>query len=228
MKNKKISTILLIFSSMIICVFIFTMYVFHYYKQISLQSVIAHLVVCINIICTFCGQVLYKFLNVITTPDVTKVIIITAFLMFLFKGTSIDEIIKIIKNIEVKGVKIEMKEIEKTKKKEEKKIEDLKHEEGQNNELIIAHNRIKLMQIIIDNPIMAKWIYKYINRSTRSISIPLNLIPDVISIDVISQVFDYEIKSNSIKLTGIKLDLKPTVIEVFNELINKGIIYPEV
>ncbi|MDO7206283.1 hypothetical protein Q5M85_21455 [Paraclostridium bifermentans] len=82
------------------------------------------------------------------------------------------------------------------------------------------------MQIILDNPNIVDVIEKILKNSRRY-TIPLNLIGSKYKLETISQLFNYEIKSNSVIIKSIKSDISVLLIDVYTDLKTRGLIYSE-
>jgi hypothetical protein len=140
-----------------------------------------------------------------------------------------------IREINIKDFSIKTQEAIIQQQIKEKEIESIKREE-QSGDIMSEEAKMKIktteiekevIALMVDNSKIVKYIDRFINKESSSITIPLNLIPQKISLTTIEKLFNYEMGFGAIKLIGIKPEKLEIVKEVFSELLEKGIIYSE-
>lgn len=228
----------------LLAVVVYFMYIYYYYKEITIDTFIKHTVGSLNLLGRYIRFLLGKIMG---NSVAINIIVITPLLIFIGKKINIEAVINSLTNIEIGVLKISKEGIQQLKqekvdlKKEETKeeIQQLKQEkvylkkeetkgvENVNNEESLQNNEeSKILQLILDNPDIVNLIDKFIKKS-RGVTIPIQLIGVKYKLDVIAQLFNYEIKNNSVKITSIKEDIEVTLVEVYTDLKRKGLIYVE-
>ncbi|MBU5483709.1 hypothetical protein KQI86_05155 [Clostridium sp. MSJ-11] len=183
------------------------------------------------------GFILNEIFKVILNIEVVKVLIIGWFtIKVLFNENMLENfkyIVSQIKEINYKDISIKAQEAESIKNIKEKEIEDIKVQEKEGKidsqyaeeKIKNAKTKAEVIAIMIDNNEIVKYIDTFINKDSKNIIIPKNLIPKIISLSNLEKLFLFDLTFNSIKLTGIKPEIYNIVKETFDELKNKGIIY---
>ncbi|WP_315120199.1 hypothetical protein [uncultured Clostridium sp.] len=181
--------------------------------------------------------ILNEIFKVILNIEVVKVLIIGYFaIKVLFNENMFENfkyIVSQIKEINYKDISIKAQEAESIKDIKEKEIENIKVQEREGKidpkyaeeKIKSAEIKAEIIAIMIDNNEMVKYIDAFINKDSKNIIIPKNLIPKIISLSNLEKLFVFDLTFNSIKLTGIKPEIYNMVKETFDELKDKGIIY---
>ena len=212
-----------------IYIFINLIYVYHYYSVVNINSVCTHIVIQINSIGIYTLELMNSFKSVIFKAEVFKTILIL--LVFLYIVSNYDIIDKIfnfitsIKQVDINGVKISIEDIKKDIYNQEKIVKELKEVDPSCEEKIKnAENKKRFLSLIADCPDIVEIINKYINVGYKSFNIPIALIPNKFKISEIEEIFHTDIKKGSIKIIEMKKDIKPIALEVFKDLVDRGII----
>ncbi|MEW9097083.1 MAG: hypothetical protein AB2417_18555 [Clostridiaceae bacterium] len=183
------------------------------------------------------GFILSEIFKVILNIEVVKVLVIGWFtIKVLFNENMLENfkyIVSQIKEINYKDISIKAQEAESIKNIKEKEIEDIKVQEKEGKidsqyaeeKIKNAKTKAEVIAIMIDNNEIVKYIDTFINKDSKNITIPKNLIPKIISLSNLEKLFLFDLTFNSIKLTGIKPEIYNIVKETFDELKSKGIIY---
>ena len=212
---------MLIVALSFISAIVYFMYIYYYYSEITIQSFINHTVGSINILSENIMKIVYKILSY-------KEAIIMISVIIIIKYTAVKEILENITNLEAGSVKVALNKLDAESKLEEIK-KDSENEVSDNidnkvKEINFKNKKIKIMKLIIDNPEIIEIIDKFMKNSRR-IEIPMKLINNRYNIETISELFNYEYKSNSVKITGIKEEIKSALLDVYLEFKEKKIIY---
>lgn len=197
---------------------IYTMYVYYYYNNLQLESFVKHTVGSINILGNY---IKYIFDNLVLNIMSSSVSMICITLIFLLRNVDFQTVINSINGFEWNGVKI-------SKERAKERIDDL---ELQNNAEKSEDNENKkiekeILEVLIDNEQMVKLIDEYL-KTSRGKKIPLSSIPRNYKVETIGKIFEYKTLPNSIKITGLKKEIESILIDVFNDLKEKNIIYCE-
>lgn len=201
-------------------------YVIRYFNDLSIKNIIIYLVGLINITMYLLYDFYIEVRNVILNEEIFKCIIIIIGIYILIGKLDLVELLKSIRNIDINGVNISMEGLIKEKQEEDNKVQTIG--DSNKDEVNLSKRKSEIIELMIDNTYMVQLINRYINKSVKSITIPRNIIPNTITLEAISRIFEYQIKSNSIKINRIKVEIEPILIDVFNDLVQKGIIYPKV
>lgn len=201
-------------------------YIIRYFNDISVKNIIIYLVGLTNIIMYLLYDFYIELRNVILNEEIFKCIIIIIGIYILIGKLDLVELLKSIRNIDINGVNISMEGLIKEKQEEDNKVQTMGN--ANEDEVNLSKRKSEIIELMIDNTYMVQLINRYINKSAKSITVPRNIIPNTITLEAISRIFEYQIKSNSIKINRIKVEIEPILIDVFNELVQKGIIYPKV
>lgn len=220
-------------TTVILYVILNLFYISYYYNEITFKHVIAHIVVECNIILGFLLIFCKNLVSTLLDQNIFKIELILMFLIYILKKYDIMNdilmIVRLIRKIGINGIEIEMKEIEKDLESENNKINQF---EGQANlntkeeeELSNAKNKQMFLQLLVDNPNIAELVDEYVNFGYKKFRIPRNQIPMKYRLKDIQKIFLVESSGSTIKILGMKPELEETVIEVFNDLVEKRIIY---
>ena len=85
----------------------------------------------------------------------------------------------------------------------------------------------EVLQTMVDSPAIVEFIDKVLNSNSKAFRIPLNLVPSRYKFSDIKKIFNTEVTGSSVKIISIREDRADIVIEVFAELLEKGIIYSQ-
>ncbi|MEW9093751.1 MAG: hypothetical protein AB2417_01605 [Clostridiaceae bacterium] len=232
MNNKKRCIIICV--NIILLIALYLMYIIYYYKEITINSFIVHTVTTTNIILNYIRIIAEIILNSIINENTMKIFFIGIFVIYSLKNLDLLGFINNIKTLQLKDFKLELnkQDAEATKREEEDKIKNLKKNEENLSPTDIkkiqdAEERAKIIQILIDTPYISNLINMFVNQGKNNVIVPLNLIPDKVNLKDLSEIFEYKLQPNSVKLIKLKVDIQPTIIDVFNQLLKKGIIYPK-
>ncbi|MGK0469399.1 hypothetical protein [Clostridium sp.] len=173
----------------------------------------------------------------IFSESILKMIIIGYFISKILLNQDVFEKIKYfmtqIKEINYKDFSIKTQEAKAEEEIKEKEIENIREEEQTGHlksheakdKIRDAELEKEIIALIIDNNKLVKYIDRFVNKNSSSIIIPLNLFPKKFSLTEIDKLFNYEIGTGSVKLFGLKKDRIGLVTNVFNRLLDKGIVY---
>lgn len=231
--NKKKKHIIACISGILLVV-LYLIYIIYYYKEVTINNFIIHTVVTTNIILNYIKIIVKVILNSMINENTMKIFFIGIFVLYSLKNLDLLGFINNIKTLQLKDFKLELnkQDAEATKKEEENKIKDLKKNEQNlsatdRKKIEDAEERAKIIQILIDTPYISNLINMFVNQGKNNIVVPLNLIPDKVNLKDLSEIFEYKLQPNSVKLIKLRVDIQPTIIDVFNQLLKKGIIYPK-
>lgn len=231
-KNKIITSMILI----ILTVIVYLMYIYYYYEEITLETFIKHTVGSMNLLGRYIRLLIGKLM---TNTTAVNIIVLTPLLIYIGRKIDITEFIKSLRNIEMGPFKAQLEGLKEVQKEHEENVEkikteiskdDTKHqkilEKDLQERLENEEKKSKILQLILDNPNIVNVIERFLKNS-RKYTIPLNLIGVKYKLETISQLFNYEIKSNSVIIKSINDDIAPLLIDVYTDLKNKGLIYSE-
>lgn len=227
-RNKITASISLI----ILTIIVYLMYIYYYYDKITLETFIKHTVGSLNLLGRYIRLLIGKLM---ANSTAVNIIVLTPLLICIGRKIDIAEFIKSLRNIEMGPFKAQLegvKEVQKEHEENVKKIkteisqDDIKQEKDLKERLENEEKKSKILQIILDNPNIVDVIEKILKNSRRY-TIPLNLIGSKYKLETISQLFNYEIKSNSVIIKSIKSDISVLLIDVYTDLKTRGLIYSE-
>lgn len=233
-KNKIISGTSLI----IIVICIYLMYIYYYYDKITAETFIKHTVGSMNLAGRYIRLLIGKLME---NQSAVNIIVVTPLLMLLGKKIDITELIKSLRNIEMGPFKAQLEGVKGVQQEHEENAKKIKNEISKDNNgngqqesveknlkecLENEEKKSKILQLILDNPNIVNVIERFLSNS-RGYTIPMNLIGIKYKLDTISQLFNYEIKNNSVKIISIKKDMAVELIDVYTDLKNRGLIYSE-
>lgn len=223
MSKKKIFVLIGIY------ILISLMYIYYYFG-ISIDNIIKYLILTINTILELSYESALQIFVVILDKEIFKLIFISSIVIYLIQKNDIInklfEIIKLIKRLDIKGITIIMDDLKNNLNEQSTLVESMENDTSnfsveQINE---AKLKEKILQVMVDSPNIVELIDKFLNASSKSIKIPRYLIPDKYKSTDISKIFDVEITGSTLKIKNIKEDRKCLVIDVFNDLVEKGVI----
>lgn len=212
-----------------IIVVVYFMYIYYYYNDITINTFIKHTVGSLNLLGKYIRLLLGKIMG---NSVAINIIVIIPLLMLIGKKINVENLINSLTNIEIGVLKISKDGIKELKQEKDENVEKTKEktEEGykHGNCKVSSQNidEAKILQLILDNPDIVNLIDKFIKKS-RGITIPIQLIGVKYKLDIIAQLFNYEIKNNSVRIISIKEDIEVVLIEVYTDLKRKGLIYNE-
>ncbi|KMT21608.1 hypothetical protein [Clostridium cylindrosporum] len=231
MKSRK--HILFFCASIILYIVINSLYIYHYYKVINLDSISTHLVIQFNTIGKYVLGLLKDLQSTIFKSDIFKNIMLFALIIYLVSCYDIIkklfEIIKSIRKIGVNGIEICMEGLKENLEDQNEVVEKLKEvkepNESEKEEIKLEEDKKKVKQLMLDCPSIVNIIDKFINLGYRSIKIPLSYVPSKYKVEDLEKIFQIEIKKSMIQLDKIKPEISAIVADTFRELESMGIIY---
>ncbi|MGL4571875.1 MAG: hypothetical protein ACRCVJ_12510 [Clostridium sp.] len=174
----------------------------------------------------FIDTILFKvdglFNNIISTfkePLVIKWGMFFIIAIYLIMRLDLNKVFSSIDEISINGLKVSMKAQGQIKKEIEKKKK--LEEESTSNKAAIndIEKKIKIMEILRDNPYISGIIDRWINKNIKKTTIPMKKIQSEIGdIKILDELFDYKINGTSVILTGLKKDSIEDIVEVYNQL----------
>lgn len=87
-----------------------------------------------------------------------------------------------------------------------------------------GNDKNRLKALLVDNEIIATYVYKFINGS-KMFRVPKSKLGEGICLAAIEEFFDYNINATIVTLKGLRKDRAETIKEIFNELQKDEIIY---
>lgn len=221
-KIKKIiiPTVTLFLLSVIYC-----FYIKYYYGSITINNFISHTVGSLNI---FGSYIYYLIDKIFSTENLLQTIIISGVVVYILINMDIANFTKRISNISIGDFTISATEAMSEKQKDDEDIESLEKQENKDaDKLEYLKIKSEFIQLLIDNHNLIGLIETVIS-GNRNIKIPLHLIPRDYSLKEISKIFEYKVFSNTVRVICIKKDIEPILIDAYNDLKQKGIIYETV
>lgn len=220
---KKIVCIIILIGMFIISFLGFTKY---YYKSITFSTLLKSFIVFSNCVLNYT----IKFLKILVynffTANNIKIALIIVAIIYVIDKYELISLINNISSFQFKDFKVETNKVKDIKNSEQEKLDKLKNKDEKDEKKINeSKNRLKLIEIMIDEPYIVEIISKFLNKRMKSLTIPWSEFKDKTSISSIGKIFDYEIKADSIKIKKIKNNIKDELAQVYSELINNGVIY---
>lgn len=223
-RKRKLLYILIASVSFLISTFI--IYTKFYYGELNSNSIQTNFIICFNIILRISYKIIDKLTTSLLTESNIKVIIISVAIIFTIHKLELKEILFGITNLEVGAFKLQraaevlnnlnVKEIEKIERLEDEKCTDENEQKFQ-----ISKQKIKLLQTMIDDPYVLVILEKLLNKKKGILIIPMNVFKQNTSVEAIREIFDYEVKVNSVIISGIKEPVKDLVYEIYVNLKDK-------
>lgn len=223
--NKKNKWII----SFILCItiIIYFMYIYYYYGSITWKSFIKHTVISINLLGKYIRVIIDKIMS---NSVALNIIVATPLLIWIGNKINIQALINSLTNIEIGSIKVVKEGVKELKKENDESVEQMKDKCGkvprENESLENKEKKSEILQLILDNPNLVGLIDKFLNKS-RGVSIPISLIGYDYKLEDISKLFNYEIRNSSVRINSIKKDIEVLLIEVYNDLKRRGLIYSE-
>ncbi|WP_459482142.1 hypothetical protein [Clostridium saccharoperbutylacetonicum] len=215
--------------TLIILLAILSAYIKVYYENININTISNHLVVCVNILLRLVAKFINNLINSVLIESNMKVIIIATAVIFSVYKFQLKDWINDITNIEVSSFKLQKKvqALDDMNKSEKKNIEELEKEKedvGKDVEEKIKLSKVKidLLKTMIDDPYIVHILERFVDKKIGALKIPLNVFKENTSTESIGKIFDYDITPNTVKIKGIKDEIKNIVYDIYIEIKNKG------
>lgn len=205
----------------IIVLIIYILNTIYYFEIITFENLLKNFINAYNYLLDKLEYIFKILIDSISQPEVMSIIFIGIIVKIILKECNRLDILKNITNIEFKDFKVSKEKVEKIEENTIKNERKLEEEEIQNKNI---ENEIE--RSIIDSPFLASIIDMYLTEKGK-VSINLNIIPEKITLSEISKIFQYKLKANKIEIIKIHSDKESLVVDVFNRLRDKGIIYVE-
>lgn len=223
----------------IICIYIgiSLMYIYHYFA-ISIDNIIEYFILTINTLLKLGYNISLKISILLLDENIFKLIFISSIVIYLVQKNDVInkvfgvidkllEIIKLIKKVDINGVEIVMDDLKNNLDEQSNLVENMESNQSDFSQEQINDAKLKetILQVMVDCPNIVVLIDKFLNSSSKLIRIPRNSIPSKYKSTDISKIFDVEITGSTLKIKNIKKDRECMVMDIFNELLEKGIIY---
>lgn len=234
-KERMQKNIKYIVSILFIVVIIFLIYVKYYYGKINSTYILTHFVICFNIILNTIGDLYYKIIEVTCTTDNIKIIIIGSIIIYIIKYIDLKSFLKdFLKNFLEPTNKFEsslfsferqvavMKEISDNEEKSIETLNLMSSSEDNSNEDIekkidISRKKMKLIQIITNDPSLLKILNMFIVEKKSKKKIPINIFKTY-KTDNFKEIFEIKYEDGHAVLNGIKDDIKDLVNEIYLDI----------
>ena len=205
---------------------IFIIYTKVYYGAITIDSIANNIVVCGNIFLNFCSKCINSILESLLTESNVKIILILSSIIFsIYKFSVKDIIISLlgdISNIETNLFKVAFarkEKIERLNEAEKNNIQNLESQNSENDDISEKINKskikINILSLMEKEPYLIEILDRFVEKKIKSVKIPMNIFKRNTSIEIVGQVFDYEINPGYIKITGIKNDIKDIIYDIY-------------
>lgn len=217
-QGEKLKRLLIIITLSIIALFL--IYTQYYYGKINMEALTVHFIICFNIIIQMFLNIINKFVQALFTENNIKIIIISILILYVIKKLELKTILFGITNIEIGDIKVsrDVKILNELNKIEEENIEKFKQSSSisENEEKIkLSKSKIDLINLMIDDTYIMEILRRFLKSNKSSVTIPMNIFKRKTSLDNINKIFDYEISVNSVKIVGIKANVKDLVCEIY-------------
>ncbi|MEG0297437.1 MAG: hypothetical protein RR620_12030 [Clostridium sp.] len=166
-----------------------------------------------------------NIIDAFSNSDIIKWCLLLIVIVYILSKLDLNKIFSNIDEINWKQQYIRMKAEQLDKNQELKKQELQKNETSSSIddvEIVKIDKRLEIIKLIKEYPYIAKLIDKWVNNKITKVHIPLsNLISNVGDPSLIDNIFEYNLKNNTIVLTGLNEQYKTEIIEVYKELFKK-------
>ncbi len=227
-KNKIIKNICIFIAILAILLFILSIYIKVYYYDINIKTISYHLVVSLNIVLKLFSKIFNGLINSLLTESNMKIIIIALAVIFSICEFQLKDWIKDITNLEMNGFKLEkqVKVLDDMNKTEQNNIEQLEKKDdiGQDVEEKLRLSKIKmdLLQTMINDPYIVHILERFVDKKIGTLKIPMNVFKQNTSIESIGKIFKYDVNLNSIKINGIKDEIKDIAYDIYIKVKNEN------
>ena len=231
MNNK--NKIWIIISILIAYIIISTIYIKYYYNNIDLNSIIEYIVITTNFILVNLYNLFNKVLNLLMDTEIFRLVIILMSIIVVVQYNKVIDklfnIIKLIKRVNLNGIELQMEALKEDLENQSAVVEGMNEESSKYTPEDMEKEKIKeeVLQTMVDSPAIVEFIDKVLNSNSKAFRIPLNLVPSRYKFSDIKKIFNTEVTGSSVKIISIREDRADIVIEVFAELLEKGIIYSQ-
>lgn len=229
MNNK--NKIWIIISILIAYIIISTIYIKYYYNNIDLNSIIEYIVITTNFILVNLYNLFNKVLNLLMDKEIFRLVFIVMSIIVVVQYNKVIDklfnIIKLIKRVNLNGIELQMEALKEDLENQSAVVEGMNEESSKYTPEDMEKEKIKeeVLQTMVDSPAIVEFIDKVLNSNSKAFRIPLNLVPSRYKFSDIKKIFNTEVTGSSVKIISIREDRADIVIEVFAELLEKGIIY---
>jgi len=231
MNNK--NKIWIIISILIAYIIISTIYIKYYYNNIDLNSIIEYIVITTNFILVNLYNLFNKVLNLLMDKEIFRLVFIVMSIIVVVQYNKVIDklfnIIKLIKRVNLNGIELQMEALKEDLENQSAVVEGMNEESSKYTPEDMEKEKIKeeVLQTMVDSPAIVEFIDKVLNSNSKAFRIPLNLVPSRYKFSDIKKIFNTEVTGSSVKIISIREDRADIVIEVFAELLEKGIIYSQ-
>ena len=231
MNNK--NEIWIIISILIAYIIISTIYIKYYYNNIDLNSIIEYIVITTNFILVNLYNLFNKVLNLLMDKEIFRLVFIVMSIIVVVQYNKVIDklfnIIKLIKRVNLNGIELQMEALKEDLENQSAVVEGMNEESSKYTPEDMEKEKIKeeVLQTMVDSPAIVEFIDKVLNSNSKAFRIPLNLVPSRYKFSDIKKIFNTEVTGSSVKIISIREDRADIVIEVFAELLEKGIIYSQ-
>lgn len=227
MKKNKMIIKGLIF---LIIILYYVAFVKYNYGRISFYNMYIQFMICTSNIIEYSIYEFGQFISIILTEGIVKILVISFVIMLFVEKFELQDVVKTIVNLKVgpDGVTIERK-LESLKKTEEEAIENIRKNteaSDKENEIAKSEEKIRIIEMMIDNPYLVEILNKFINKHVGALTIKFSKLTEKhLNMEILKKIFDYKLNPKSVTINSIKEEVFDVVIEVFTELSENGAIY---
>lgn len=210
---------------------IFLMYIKVYYGVVSKENVSYHIVICTSLIIKKILYVFNKFVDSLLVENNIKILIIALTIIFCISKSQISDYLK---NFFSNVTTLEIRDLFKMQRNltdmnkniykdvEELKIKTNKDDYSNDSEEIekikLSELKMDLLKTMIDDPYIIFILDKFLKKKIGKLTIPMNIFKENTSIESVRKIFCYEANVNSIKIIGIKEDIKDIILGIYIEI----------
>lgn len=206
------------------------LYVYAYYSKVTIDNIFTHIVVLVDI----AQKHLNNFIEMFIDKDIWKIIIIAIAINIFIKELELKSWIHKFNSFQFKDFKVKQdvklnnfeNKYEESELHKENKVKDLEAKETTG-----YITKQALERLYIDKPFIVSIVDAVLNNNNSylsmksNISVNLNLIPSKLLLEDIALLFEYKLSANSIIITSFKPEVESMAIDVYRELLAKGIVY---
>lgn len=211
------------FRSIITIVILLLVYILYSYYRVNKVCEFPPIKLLVEIIDTIAIKINVLFSNIVDTfknYEVIKWLMIFILAFYLIYRLDINSLISNISEIKLKDLLVKMK-AEELSDDEIKKRDELEKSSPNKNssEIEKIDKRIEIIDLIKRYPYIAQLLEKWIKKKIFRTNIPLSKITDEgLNLAIINNIFEYELKGNTVIISDLKAEYKEEIIEVYNEL----------
>lgn len=211
------------FKSIITIIVLVIVYIFYSYYRVNKICKFPPIKLLVEIIDTIAIKINVLFSNIISTfnnYEVIKWLMIFILIFYLLYKVDINLLLSNISEIKLKDFMVKTRAGELSNDEIKKKEELERNSPNQHSsEIEKINRRIKIINLIKTYPYIAQLLEKWINKKIFRTNIPLSkIINEGLDLSIISNIFEYELKGNTVIISDLKAEYKEEIIEVYNEL----------